>query len=57
MLWSLKHERNSTFNSKQLIKGSSCSEQTIKKKKKALCFIYGTQTDKKDGLHDLLRLQ
>lgn len=28
-----------------------------KQQKKVLCFIYGTQTDKKDGLHDLLRLQ
>lgn len=52
MLWSLKHERNST-NSKQLIKGSLCSEQI----EKALSsFNYDTQTDKKDEFYDLLRL-
>lgn len=37
----------------QLIKGSSCSEQT---KKTLSAFNYGTQTDKKDEFYDLLRL-
>lgn len=34
------------------MKGSSCSEQT-----KIAVFIYDTQTDKKDELHDWLRLR